>query len=505
MQRQIGKQEGAITIYMSLSLAVLLSLFLTLIEGARSRAVELVAGCAVDLAVYSVFAEYHRELFQEYDLLFVDTSYGTSNTSTGLLQKRLKDYIEENLSDEKGAGWPAVDLTQTYLDDLSIEECSYATDEKGMLFLRQAVEFMKQQYGVGYLEDLQKELKKAEEEDLFTRDLDSEREANEGVLDQIRKEGVDTGEVDENGEKIYREAEFENPADSVNAIRSFGILSLVTDTAGLSLQAVNPDTLLSGQGIPREGDGLCGRKKPGVTGKLWFDLYIREHCGTFLHPKTEGVLQYQLEYILYQKNSDVENLKAAVNRLLLLRETANVVYLFSDLAKVGEAQALAASIATAAGLPILIEPLKISLLFAWAYAESLWDVKQLLAGKTIPLIKTMETWHYSLEGMLSVSAGSVQGEDGEGTAVPEQSAAEKQAALARGEMGYEEYLLMFLALQPEQTQLMRMMDIVQMDVRKNTKDYGFCLSDCMEYLTIEASVRGRRSGERVVRRNFSYD
>ena len=145
MRQRKRKQEGAITIYMSLSLAVLLSLFLTLIEGARSRAVELVAGCAVDLAVYSVFAEYHRELFQEYDPLFVDTSYGTSNTSTGLLQERLKDYIEENLSDEKGATWPVVDLTQTYLDDLSIEECSYATDEKGMLFQRQAVEFMKQQ------------------------------------------------------------------------------------------------------------------------------------------------------------------------------------------------------------------------------------------------------------------------------------------------------------------------------------------------------------------------
>jgi hypothetical protein len=490
---------------MSLSLAVLLSLFLTLIEGARSRAVELVAGCAVDLAVYSVFAEYHRELFQEYDLLFVDTSYGTSNTSTGLLQERLKDYIEENLSDEKGATWPVADLTQTYLDDLSIEECSYATDEKGMLFLRQAVEFMKQQYGVGYLEDLQKELQKAEEEDLFTRDLESERQANEGQLDQIRKEGVDTGEVDENGEKIYQEAEFENPADSVNVIRSFGILSLVTDTDQLSLQAVNPDTLLSKQGINKEGDGLCGRKKPGVTRKLWFDLYIRDHCGTYLHPKEEGVLQYQLEYILYQKNSDVENLKSAVNRLLLLRETANVVYLFSDLTKVGEAEALAASIATAAGLPILIEPLKISLLFAWAYAESLWDVKQLLAGNTIPLIKTMESWHYSLEGMLNVSAGSVQGEEARGEAAPGQSAAEKQAALARGELGYEEYLLMFLALQPEQTQLMRMMDIAQMDVRKNTGDYGFCLSDCMEYLTIEASVRGKRSGERVVRRNFSYD
>ena len=128
MQRIIKRQnEGSITIYMTLTLAVLLSLFLMLIEGARERAVELVADCSVDLAVYSVFAEYNRTLFDEYDLLFVDTSYGTDDSSGALLKRRLEHYIEENLSSGNTAKGVAADLTQTYLEDVSVEKCSYAT------------------------------------------------------------------------------------------------------------------------------------------------------------------------------------------------------------------------------------------------------------------------------------------------------------------------------------------------------------------------------------------
>lgn len=69
-----------------------------------------------------------------------------------------------------------------------------------------------------------------------------------------------------------------------------------------------------------------------------------------------------MEYILGGKNSDIENLKYVVHRLLLIREVSNVTYLFSDGAKMAEAAAMAFAVATAAGVPVLIEPIKISLL-----------------------------------------------------------------------------------------------------------------------------------------------
>ena len=49
-------KKGSVTVYMTWMLAVLLSLFVTVIEGARQRAISIQAETAVDLAVYSVFA-----------------------------------------------------------------------------------------------------------------------------------------------------------------------------------------------------------------------------------------------------------------------------------------------------------------------------------------------------------------------------------------------------------------------------------------------------------------
>ena len=57
----------------------------------------------------------------------------------------------------------------------------------------------------------------------------------------------------------------------------------------------------------------------------------------------EGALQYELEYILAGKNSDIENLRWVAGRLILFREAANAVYLYSDRVKVAEADAKSTS------------------------------------------------------------------------------------------------------------------------------------------------------------------
>ena len=493
-QSRNDQREGSITVYLALTLVVLLSLFLMLIGQARQRAIELIADCSLDLAVYSVFAEYQRELLAEYDLLFVDTSYGSNDTSTKLLERHLEAYIDENLSAGNTAKGLAKDITQTFLEDSRILECSYATDEDGEIFFRQAVGFMKQKYGIGYLEALQREVALANENELFTRDYSSQRNANESRIEEIRQQGRDTGEVDEEGNPITEPVEFENPADGVNAVRNIGILTLVTDTARVSQSAVRTQSLLSVRGPKHKGDGLCGRRPEGMTGKLWFELYIREHCGNYRQPKENGVLQYQQEYIIAGRDNDTDNLKAIVTRLLAIRETANIMYLFSDMSKVSEAETMALGIASAAGVPALTELIKVSLLFAWAYAESLWDVKSLLAGHRIPLLKTAADWHYSLSGMLSCSSDTV-------SEAPEEDSA---AALAEGRLSYEDYLMLFMTLESKGKLTGRMMDVAEMDVRKISRDFGFCLDDCIDHIKAEAVIGSRFGFSTVAERNFSY-
>lgn len=482
-------KKGSITIYMSMLMAVLLSLFLTVIEGARSRAISLRADCAFDLSVYSVFAEYNRQLYKEYGLLFIDTAYGEKTASLNRVNRHLHYYMEQNLDKENGE-WKVFDFTKTFPEQTKISGVTYATDEQGRAFERQAVAYMKQKYGVSYIEKIKKDFEIAQEQDLFTKDFSAQRNENQGKIEKAEKEGVETGEVDENGNPIRREVEIENPADTVNGARNKGILLFVTESEDIiSSQKVDLKETVSYEKPVTRGSEDDGREAVSLVERLWFDAYVLEKCGTYREPKKSGQLQYQAEYILAGRESDIDNLKTVVHRLLLLREVSNCVYLLSDPAKVSEALALATSICSAAGAMVLVEPVKYTLLFAWAYAEAIYDVKQLLAGGQIPLIKDGVTWHYSLSGMLSAEVEQV-GKD----------------TLLVGDKGlsYEEYLRLFLAVEGRDQKVYRMMDIAQMDVQKNSAYRAFHLSNCVDFLVMEATVGSRYGYYKELKRNYSY-
>ncbi len=149
-------KKGSVTVYMTWMLAVLLSLFVTVIEGARQRAISIQAETAVDLAVYSVFAEYNRALFDAYDLLFIDTSYGEKTGSLARAKKHFSYYANENLMQGQTAA--TADLTKCFLSDVSFPAYAYATDQKGAVFEKQAIRYMEQKYGLSYVAELKNEL-----------------------------------------------------------------------------------------------------------------------------------------------------------------------------------------------------------------------------------------------------------------------------------------------------------------------------------------------------------
>ena len=55
-------RKGYITIFLSLSLTLILSLVFTVIEGARISAIRMKFECVTDIGMNSVLAEYNREL-----------------------------------------------------------------------------------------------------------------------------------------------------------------------------------------------------------------------------------------------------------------------------------------------------------------------------------------------------------------------------------------------------------------------------------------------------------
>lgn len=482
-------KKGSVTIYFSLILAVILSLFLTVIEGAKSRAVSLRADCALDLSVYSVFAEYNRQLYKEYGLLFIDTSYGEASASPERVNRHFRYYMEQNLDKDRN-GLKLFDFTKCLVEQTEITGCSYATDDKGAVFERQAVAYMKHRYGIAYVEKLQRELETAQKRGLFTKDFSAQRSENYGKIEEAEREGIETGELDEDGNPIRKKIDLDNPADAINATRAKGILLLVTDAEDeISVRSVDLTETVTNQHPKTKGFGDVKRDPVSVAERLLFDAFILEKCGTYREPKTTGQLQYQAEYILAGEKSDIENLKKVVERLLLFREVSNCIYLLSDGAKVAEALALATAICGAVGAMTLVEPVKYTLLFAWAYAEAVYDVRHLLAGGSIPLVKSASTWHCSLSGMLTTETEQIVSQDA--------------SRLAQG-LSYEEYLRLFLAVEGREKKVYRMMDIVQMDVRKNSGFDEFCLSNCVDMLVMEATVGSKYGYYKELKKKYSY-
>ena len=149
------------------------------------------------------------------------------------------------------------------------------------------------------------------------------------------------------------------------------------------------------------------------------------------------------------------------------------LYITFDTAKYEEASLLAHALAGFSANPFVIETVKLGLLSAWAYGESVLDVRALLQGKKIPLLKNNDTWTLQLS-----SIGNI---------------AEKNfcAKEVNGGLSYEDYLGILLLLQQNQKIALRAMDATEASLRKQLKDSGFCLDTLFVQAEVEMNYRYR--------------
>ena len=98
----------------------------------------------------------------------------------------------------------------------------------------------------------------------------------------------------------------------------------------------------------------------------------------------------------------MENLQIVLNKIRRFRMAPNFLYLQTDETKKAEAKVLAGIVSALLGNPGLTEVVAQGVLMAWAYGESIMDLRVLTAGGKVPSVKTKETWKLSLSGLLSL-------------------------------------------------------------------------------------------------------
>lgn len=475
-----------LTVYLSLTLAIMLSLTLALIEGTRSNAIRLEAECIADIGFNSIFAEYHRQLYEQYNLFAIDSSYGTSMPSVQNTARHLERYLERNMSLE-GVFLEQLfykDFLAMHPEEVTITGASMLTDDAGEVFLRSAAEAMRDETGLNALAELKEWLKTVENESILDKDIAGWKHS---VDEEIQ--GYDGMEIAISETDVHK-VEIENPTSSLEEVRKAGILaSVLQEDAVLSGRSVRKDALLESRmrsGETNKGNDtleeLTAEEK--LVNRFLFQEYLLRYLGHFGEEKENSSLYYQIEYLLSGKEEDVKNLEAVSNKICLIREAANVIYLFSDEEKCALAKTLATALAALAMVPETEPLFEITLILGWAYAESLYDTKVLLSGGRVPLIKTADTWHYGLEGALQIS-----GEDGE--------------AGGKG-LSYEDYLRILLMLTDQETVVIRAMNMVEADIRRTPGNRRFRLDGCLERLEARIRVKSDYGYSYTVTRKYGY-
>lgn len=462
--------KGTITVFLSLISILFLSLFCTMIESARIQGARLQAAAAFDMGLFSVFGEYDRVLLEEYDVWFLDGTCGKSRFSEEVLDTKLQNYIYPNLNPSEGINvarsWK---LFPTEMDVCTVEGYALATDEGGQVFYQQVLENEKELF-IGNAaasvrkmtekiktqekeaDRYQKDEKTAEEDLKKAREEQAAEDAEKTVKEESGSsqeegntsgtyEGTQEWEKDKENQHPEKKA---NPLDTIKKLKKMGILSLVMkDPSQVSEGRLSVKNLPSKRNL-RKGTLKIKQSKSSVAGEVVFLEYLKKHFQCVTDKKKNRMLACELEYIAAGKESDAENLKKVVNKLLLLREGTNYACILASPSMRGEAMSFAAVIAGSAAVPALTKALQKALMLAWAYGESLMDVRTLLAGGKVPLVKTEADWKLSLENLLKLEEVLEECDKGEG----------------KGQT-YQEYLMGILSAVKKKQRNLRTLDLIE--------------------------------------------
>lgn len=463
--------QGQITVFMALTMTLIFSVVLSAVEAVRVNTVRLLARTASELAVESVLAEYNIPLYERYGIFAIDGN--RDNFTNDILS-----YVRKNESE----GFFEFNAEQVYIGEMTaLSDMEYKPMEK------EIVQYMRAYLGKtafdeitgrdegGLLDKAQQDKTQLGQE--ITDEDEASKEAAGLPENQPDKDDEETG--GSSGENV------KDPRKSLTDILKDGLLSCVLPKKMEVSESRIEETVSGGSGDEHcpeikdfssaedvtaflNGMDLSVNFEEGaadMSAGLIVNEYILKHFKQAVS-KAERIdfdtqLQYENEYIICGHSSDKDNLLDTLNRIVLIRTAFNTAYLFSDAGKRAEAHGAAAAVTV---LVPFLEPLAYTLIMAaWGYAEGIMDVRCLMEGGSVPLLKNSANWKLSLsslaEGRLE---GSKNDDDG---------------------LFYEDYLRILLTITGRQKKYARMENLMQANVRLSQGYENFNIRQCYYGIT----------------------
>ena len=188
------------------------------------------------------------------------------------------------------------------------------------------------------------------------------------------------------------------------------------------------------------------------------------------------------EYIIKGSNDDEVNYRACRKRLFVARNALNLVALYKDTAKVEAIMSVAEAI-TPGPLGLATQ---ILIAEAWAALETEEDLDDLYNDRRVPVIKTPDQWKTSLTSVTGSKEFEKELDDEskellleKKDEISEIGKGLKTVTQFRDGLNYDEYLMVMILAMNENTRLLRIMDLVQINMKyRYYKDFNL-----MEYYT----------------------
>lgn len=292
----------------------------------------------------------------------------------------------------------------------------------------------------------------------------SKEEINSEQLLLEQKENELKGEIarrEEAGENAMETVKLENGKRLENS-------TLISELP--SRQVTSTNIQRSWEILKKEPEQLM----TAVQTSLMTDLYAVQYFGNYVN-RQDGWFLCQLEYILQGELSDEENIEKTKRDLFFLRTAFNMAAVYRDTEIKGFVGAIASAMA-----PIPY-PVSFGLLAAAvSAAEAGEDVKTLMNGGTIPVLKSSGDW-VSLSEEMDANRENTDGKD-----------------TMNLEMDYEKHLHLLLILLPQETKILRMMDLIQLDLQRSLGE-SFTLNNLCGgfHWEIRSIIKNTRGKERV--------
>lgn len=443
--------RGEISVFLSLILVCILSLFLGLVESARTTGARLYLEMAARSSMDSVMSQYNRNLWDMYHLLFLEAE------SEEAVEESFSSYLDFYLGQKN--------LYPMSMREVNVSRTERMMDKNGRALELEILSYVKGRLpdvaaDVAGLEDILETIQGIEQEE---PDWDTARACIDEVTESSEEE-----EVRIDWEKVRL-------LDRLEEIFRGDLLDLVLEEdVVVSQKSVSLKEIPSTERMRRlwvdESTIESNVLEQFMINEYClsnFDSFLT-HCERKMKPNQQ-MLQYEQEYLLYGKESDRKNLIETVKKLLALRGALNLGYLIQNPGCMKEVELFTMAI-SGGNLPIQTV-LSFFVLSLWAFGEAVCDIKILMRGGSVPIMKTETEWKMNLEEFLEL-----------------QFLDDAPKAKAEGS-DYQGYLriLFFMAERSERN--FRIMDIIQWNVQSVQED--FLVKDCISEVDIRTTVEGR--------------